>query len=305
MKAGGANGEKEMKKIRAHRVSGIVLYAMLAMTVVVAVLFFFGGEVPMAGRVVADVSQSEPRYTDALLCWVYALLGLAVVVALGTALRKQVLGFVNAPGAMVRLWVGAGLLVALLGGAWLAGSGEPLDNYDNVMRAIEILVSDWGFGWSPKRITVSTIGVLPALRRFLDESRCHIAVSLHNPFPDERLSIMPVQKAYPIEDVVALLKQYDFSGQRRVSFEYTMFFGFNDTKRHADALARMLSGLECRVNLIRFHKIPDFPYTTSPEQIIRTFQERLERAGIVTTIRASRGEDILAACGLLAGRHAE
>ena len=119
MKAGGANGEKEMKKIRAHRVSGIVLYAMLAMTVVVAVLFFFGGEVPMAGRVVADVSQSEPRYTDALLCWVYALLGLAVVVALGTALRKQVLGFVNAPGAMVRLWVGAGLLVALLGGAWL------------------------------------------------------------------------------------------------------------------------------------------------------------------------------------------
>lgn len=185
------------------------------------------------------------------------------------------------------------------------GMGEPLDNYDNVMRAIEILVSDWGFGWSPKRITVSTIGVLPALRRFLDESRCHIAVSLHNPFPDERLSIMPVQKAYPIEDVVALLKQYDFSGQRRVSFEYTMFFGFNDTKRHADALARMLSGLECRVNLIRFHKIPDFPYTTSPEQIIRAFQERLERAGIVTTIRASRGEDILAACGLLAGRHAE
>ena len=109
MKAGGANGEKEMKKIRAHRVSGIVLYAMLAMTVVVAVLFFFGGEVPMAGRVVADVSQSEPRYTDALLCWVYALLGLAVVVALGTALRKQVLGFVNAPGAIARLWVGAGL----------------------------------------------------------------------------------------------------------------------------------------------------------------------------------------------------
>ena len=185
------------------------------------------------------------------------------------------------------------------------GMGEPLDNYDNVMRAIEILVSDWGFGWSPKRITVSTIGVLPALRRFLDKSRCHIAVSLHNPFPDERLSIMPVQKAYPIEDVVALLKQYDFSGQRRVSFEYTMFFGFNDTKRHADALARMLSGLECRVNLIRFHKIPDFPYTTSPEQIIRAFQERLERSGIVTTIRASRGEDILAACGLLAGRHAE
>ncbi len=183
------------------------------------------------------------------------------------------------------------------------GMGEPLDNYDNVMRAIEVLTADWGFGWSPKRITLSTIGVLPVLRRFLDESRCHLAVSLHNPFPDERLSIMPVQAAWQISDIVDLIRKYDFSGQRRVSFEYTMFAGFNDTKRHADALARMLSGLECRVNLIRFHKIPDFPYGTSPEPVMKLFQERLERSGIITTVRASRGEDILAACGMLAGRH--
>lgn len=183
------------------------------------------------------------------------------------------------------------------------GMGEPLDNYANVMRAIEILTADWGFGWSPKRITLSTVGVIPALKRYLDESRCHLAVSLHNPFDDERLSMMPVQKVWKIGDVVDLIKQYDFTGQRRVSFEYTMFSGFNDTKRHADALARMLSGLECRVNLIRFHKIPDFPYSPSPDAVMEAFRDRLNRAGTITTIRASRGEDILAACGLLAGQH--
>ena len=184
------------------------------------------------------------------------------------------------------------------------GMGEPLDNYGNVMRAIEILTSDWGFAWSPKRITVSTIGVLPNLRRFLDECRCHIAVSLHDPFPEERLSMMPVQKAWSLTEIVRLLEKYDFSGQRRVSFEYTMFAGFNDRPRHADALARLLRHLECRVNLIRFHQIPDFPYRTSSPEVIEAFRKRLNDAGTVATIRASRGEDIFAACGLLAGEHA-
>ncbi|MGN1210527.1 MAG: 23S rRNA (adenine(2503)-C(2))-methyltransferase RlmN [Candidatus Cryptobacteroides sp.] len=185
------------------------------------------------------------------------------------------------------------------------GMGEPMDNYDNVLRAIEILTADWGFAWSPKRITVSTVGVLPALKRFLDESRCHLAVSLHDPFAQERLSIMPVQKAYPIDEVLELIKQYDFTGQRRVSFEYTMFAGFNDTKAHADALARLLKGLECRVNLIRFHRIPDFPYGTSADSVIENFRQRLISAGITATVRASRGEDIFAACGMLAGKHRE
>ena len=183
------------------------------------------------------------------------------------------------------------------------GMGEPLDNYENVMRAIEILTADWGFGWSPKRITVSTIGVLPNLKRYLDECKCHLAVSLHDPFGPERLSMMPVQGAWPLQDVIDLIKQYDFTGQRRVSFEYTMFAGFNDTKVHADALIRMLKGLECRMNLIRFHKIPDFPYETSPGVIIENFKQRLNNAGITTTVRSSRGEDILAACGMLAGEH--
>ena len=185
------------------------------------------------------------------------------------------------------------------------GMGEPLDNYDNVMRAIEILTADWGFAWSPKRITVSTIGVLPYLKRYLEECRCHLAVSLHDPFGEERLSMMPAQKAWPLQDVIDLIRKYDFTGQRRVSFEYTMFAGFNDTKAHADALIRMLKGLECRMNLIRFHKIPDFPYETSSDIIIEKFKQRLNNCGLTTTVRASRGEDILAACGMLAGRHSK
>lgn len=183
------------------------------------------------------------------------------------------------------------------------GMGEPLDNYDNVMKAIGVLTADWGFGWSPKRITLSTIGVIPALKKYLDNCRCHIAVSLHNPFGDERAQMMPVQKAWDIREVVALLKQYDFTGQRRVSFEYTMFKGLNDDKRHADALVRLLRGLECRVNLIRFHRIPDAPYDTSPSIIMEHFRDRISNQGITCTIRASRGEDILAACGMLAGEH--
>lgn len=183
------------------------------------------------------------------------------------------------------------------------GMGEPLDNWENVSRAIEVLTADWGFGWSPKRITLSSIGVIPNLKKYLEESRCHLAISLHDPFPEERAEIMPIQKGYPIDEVLSLIRQYDFTGQRRVSFEYTMFAGLNDTKRHEDALIRMLGGLECRVNLIRFHKIPDFPYDTTSDKIMEAFRDRLNAHGITCTIRSSRGEDILAACGMLAGQH--
>ena len=192
---------------------------------------------------------------------------------------------------------------AELTNAVFMGMGEPLDNWEEVKKVIEVLTAPWGYGWSPKRITLSTIGVIPSLKRFLDECRCHLAVSLHDPFPEERLALMPAQKAFPLSDVIDLLRQYDFSGQRRVSFEYTMFAGHNDTPRHADALLRLLHGLECRVNLIRFHRIPDFPYGTSSQQAMEAFRDRLARGGITATIRASRGEDILAACGLLAGLH--
>ena len=192
---------------------------------------------------------------------------------------------------------------AELTNAVFMGMGEPLDNWEEVKKVIEILTAPWGYGWSPKRITLSTIGVIPSLKRFLDECKCHLAVSLHDPFPDERLALMPAQKAFPIQDVIALIRQYDFTGQRRVSFEYTMFAGHNDTPRHADALLHLLKGLECRVNLIRFHRIPDFPYGTSSREAMEAFRDRLTRGGVTATIRASRGEDILAACGLLAGLH--
>ena len=192
---------------------------------------------------------------------------------------------------------------ASLTNAVFMGMGEPFDNYEAVSKALEVLTAPWGFAWSPKRITVSTIGVLPVLKRYLDEQHCHLAVSLHNPFPEERAEFMPVQKAYDEQAIVDLIKQYDFTGQRRVSFEYTMFGGWNDSKRHADALIRLLKGLECRVNLIRFHKIPDFPYESSSRQAMEVFRDRLSNNGVTCTIRASRGEDILAACGMLAGKH--
>ncbi|MBO7371770.1 MAG: 23S rRNA (adenine(2503)-C(2))-methyltransferase RlmN [Bacteroidales bacterium] len=182
------------------------------------------------------------------------------------------------------------------------GMGEPLDNWDNVSRAIEVLTADWGFAWSPKRITLSTIGITDKLKAFLDNTKCHLAVSLHNPFPDEREELMPAQHRHDIRDVIALIKKYDFSGQRRVSFEYTMFAGVNDDKRHADGVISLLKGIPCRVNLIRFHKIPDSDLATCPPAVMELFEQRLLKAGITTTIRASRGEDILAACGMLAGK---
>lgn len=179
------------------------------------------------------------------------------------------------------------------------GMGEPFDNTDNVLRVLDILTSESGYAWSPKRITVSTVGLIPGLRRFLSESQCHLAVSLHDPIAEERGEMMPAQKAFPIEQVIAEIKKYDFSGQRRVSFEYTMFEGRNDQKRHVDALVKLLSGLECRVNLIRFHAVPGTPFQGASESKMVWFRDQLSAKGITTTIRKSRGEDILAACGLL------
>jgi len=179
------------------------------------------------------------------------------------------------------------------------GMGEPLDNLDNVLRSLEVLTSEWGYGWSPTRITLSTAGVLPSLKRFLDESSVHLAVSLHNPFHDERQQIMPIEKPYPIAEVMKLLRQYDFTHQRRVSFEYIVMSGLNDSARHVAELARLLNGVACRINLIRFHKIPDSPYFSPPQPQMEAFRDALIRKGIMTTIRRSRGEDIKAACGLL------
>ena len=180
----------------------------------------------------------------------------------------------------------------------LMGEGEPMDNLDNVLRALEIMTAPYGCAWSPKRITVSTVGI-PAMKRFLDESECHLAVSMHNPFAVERAQIMPAEKMMSITDVVNLLKQYDWAHQRRVSFEYICWAGQNDTIRHAKELLRLLRGLNCRINLIRFHEGVDREFPASDEQQMVFFRDYLTEHGLTTTIRRSRGEDILAACGML------
>ena len=179
------------------------------------------------------------------------------------------------------------------------GMGEPLDNVDELFKVLEILTASYGYAWSPKRITVSTIGVAKGLKRFLEESDCHLAVSLHSPYPDERRSLMPVEKAFPACDIIETIKQYDFTHQRRVSFEYIVFKNLNDDLQHAKALVCLLDKVPCRVNLIRFHAIPNVSLESSDLARMEAFRDTLNAAGIVCTIRASRGEDIFAACGML------
>lgn len=179
------------------------------------------------------------------------------------------------------------------------GMGEPMDNVSNLLGALSVMTSDWGCAWSPRRITVSTVGLLPGLERFLRESECHLAVSLHNPFSRERESIMPVEKAYKLKEVLDLLKQFDFAHQRRVSFEYIVFAGVNDSVRHAVELQKVLRGLPCRINLIRFHDTDQCELKGANDERIAFLRDYLNDNGITTTIRQSRGEDILAACGML------
>jgi len=179
------------------------------------------------------------------------------------------------------------------------GMGEPFDNIDNVLSSLEIITSEWGYAWSPKRVTVSSIGIIPAMQTFLEKSNCHLAISLHNPFDDERRQMMPIQNVYPIQKVISEIKKADLGRQQRVSFEYIMFDGINDTDRHIKELVKLLGGLKCRVNLIRFHAIPGTPLNGTPDARIIEFRNALTAKGVFTTVRASRGQDIQAACGLL------
>ena len=185
------------------------------------------------------------------------------------------------------------------------GQGEPMDNLDNVLRATEVLTSDYGYAWSPKRITVSSVGVKNKLKRFLDESECHMAISMHSPLHEQRMQLMPAEKAMPISEVVELMRDYDFAHQRRLSFEYILFGGLNDTMQHAKAIIRLTKGLSCRVNLIRFHEIPGVDLPPTDESVMESFRNYLTAHGVFSTIRASRGQDIFAACGLLSTAHKE
>ncbi len=182
------------------------------------------------------------------------------------------------------------------------GMGEPMDNLANVLDSLEVLCSPDGYGLSPSRITVSTVGLIPAMREFLERSRCHLAVSMHSPFEEERRRLMPVENVYPLKEILAVLRDKPLGRQRRVSFEYIMFDGLNDTDRHAREIARILNGIRCRVNLIPFHPIPGSPLAPSPRERMERFEQELKRRGILTTIRQSRGLDISAACGMLSTR---
>ena len=179
------------------------------------------------------------------------------------------------------------------------GMGEPFDNLDEVLRALEILTADYGYKWSPKRITVSSVGLRKGLERFLEESDCHLAISLHSPFPAQRRELMPAEKAFSITEIVDILRKYDFSKQRRLSFEYIVFKGVNDSLIYAKELVKLLRGLDCRMNLIRFHAIPNVDLEGADMESMIAFRDYLTQHGLFATIRASRGEDIFAACGML------
>lgn len=179
------------------------------------------------------------------------------------------------------------------------GMGEPFDNLDEVLKSTEILTSEWGYAMSPRRITVSSIGIVPALKRFLSESNCNLAISVHTPFHDQRQQLMPVQLAYPLSEVLDEIRSFDFDNQRKISFEYIVFGELNDTPEHVKEMTRIFNGIKCRINLIRFHPIPGSPLQQSDEGRLQQFKDALNNKGILTTIRASRGQDIYAACGLL------
>ncbi len=183
------------------------------------------------------------------------------------------------------------------------GMGEPCDNTEAVLNSIEILTSGYGFAMSPRRITVSTIGIIPGIRQLIEGTACHLAISLHSPFKKEREHLVPSEKKHPVKEIIEMLKSYNFGRQRRISFEYIMFKKYNDTAAHADKLSEMLSGMSCRINLIKFHTFEGSSLRCSDDSTIDKFRDRLDEKGIITTVRASRGIDISAACGMLATKH--
>lgn len=187
----------------------------------------------------------------------------------------------------------------LLTNVVMMGMGEPLDNLDEVLKALDIMTAPYGYGWSPKRVTLSTVGLRKGLKRFMEETDCHLAVSLHSPIPQQRRELMPAEKAFSIIEVIDFLRKYDFSKQRRLSFEYILFKGVNDSPLHARELVKLLRGLDCRINLIRFHAIPGVDLHGCDPEAMTAFRDFLTSHGVFTTIRASRGEDIFAACGML------
>jgi 23S rRNA (adenine2503-C2)-methyltransferase len=182
----------------------------------------------------------------------------------------------------------------------LMGMGEPMDNLWNVIKACEILTSEWGCSISKRNITVSTVGITPAVEQFLNSSECNIALSLFSPFPGERRKLIPAERIYPVKDILEILRSYPLRKKRRLTIAYVMIRELNDTSQHLEALVSMLAGSGLRVNLLPYHKtLNDTKDSSSPERMM-FFKHNLVVSGISASIRKSRGTDISAACGMLA-----
>ncbi len=182
------------------------------------------------------------------------------------------------------------------------GMGEPLDNLNAVVDSVELLTSPHGYGLSNRRVTLSTVGKPAPLARFLKRCDVRLAVSLHTPFQQQRRELMPGTRGYDLNELVTMLRERAREDRRRVSFEYVMLHDINDSLSHADATAQLLSGMHTRVNLIPFHPWPGNDMQPSSPARIERFRAQLERHGLTATVRATRGLDIEAACGLLATR---
>jgi len=180
------------------------------------------------------------------------------------------------------------------------GMGEPMDNLDNVLKACDIMTAEWGMALSPRNITVSTVGITPGVRKFLDSCECNMALSLFSPFPEERLKSVPAERKYPAKEIIEVMKSAMTDKKRRMSVAYIMIRDLNDTRRHLEGLMELLRNTGIRVNLLPYHSVPGEDYVSSPPETMNHFKHELVISGISASIRKSSGTDIFAACGLLA-----
>ena len=184
------------------------------------------------------------------------------------------------------------------------GMGEPLLNFDNVVRAIRIMMDDFAYGLSKRRVTVSTAGVVPAIDRLGDTLDMRLAVSLHASNDELRDELVPINKKYPLKELMAACRRFiDKQNTRsRITFEYVMLDGINDQPEHARELIKLLKGIPTLMNLIPFNPFEGSGYRTSSRNAVSRFREILHQSGMTTVVRKTRGEDIDAACGQLAGK---
>jgi 23S rRNA (adenine2503-C2)-methyltransferase len=180
------------------------------------------------------------------------------------------------------------------------GMGEPLDNLENVLKACNIITAEWGMAFSPRNVTISTVGITQAVQEFLERSDCNLALSLYSPFAVERIRIIPAERAYPAGEIIRVMKNYPLKKKRRLSIAYVMMDGINDTDRHLEKLKAMLKDTGIRINLLPYHPVKYDMNRSSAEERMQFFKHNLVISGISASIRKSRGADISAACGLLA-----